>query len=94
MLFGQGLASSSLALQPSHLCNPSLTDLGPVPKNIFLLRAHYRSWSGSWLQILACQPGLLAWTNSPGPAELSVGRILEFTYVNTERFAFSRIFNW
>ena len=41
MLFGQGLASSSLALQPSHLCNPSLTDLGPVPKNIFLLRAHF-----------------------------------------------------
>ena len=43
MLFGQGLASSSLALQPSHLCNPSLTDLGPVPKNIFLLRAHCKA---------------------------------------------------
>ena len=38
MLFGQGLASLSLALQPSH--NPSLTDLGHVPKNIFSLRAH------------------------------------------------------
>ena len=31
---------------------------------------NYKIWSGSWLLILACQPYLLAWTGSPGPAEL------------------------
>ena len=42
---------------------------------------NYMIWSGSWLLILACQPGLLAWTNSPGPAELSACSILAFTHV-------------
>ena len=46
---GQGLASLSLALQPSHLCNPSLTDLGPNPKNIFSLRAHSKPCAFSGL---------------------------------------------
>ena len=40
------------------------TRAGALPMEIICI-TNYRSWSGSWLQILACQPGLLAWTNSP-----------------------------